>query len=224
MAYVEITLKEFLGFLEDGYFNYNEVLHSADTKEYVFEIPASENTLLRIFSSIDMRSNVSRDRGKDAIRLVLINKEFDVPVIRSQKTLRMANWKDHLSRKINYVLGYIEYFDRACPYCNSPLFLRKGVNGDFWSCSKYPECDYTDDYHEPKDDPIQKVHQEWIFELKLTEIKGGMKCPACRRVNHLKITENVQIKCRTIYWRVKCKICGTRGKIINDLDKTVELL
>jgi len=94
MAYVEITLKEVLGFLEDGYFNYNEVLHSADTKEYVFEIPASENTLLRIFSSIDMRSNVSRDRGKDAIRLVLINKEFDVPVIRSQKTLRMANLND----------------------------------------------------------------------------------------------------------------------------------
>lgn len=223
MAYVEITLKEFLGFLEDGYFNYNEALPSADTKEFVFDIPASENTLLRIFSSIDVRSKVSRDRGTDAIRLVLINKEFDVPVIRSQKTLRMANWREHLSRKINYVLGYIEYFDRACSYCNSPLFLRKGVNGDFWGCSKYPECNYTDDYHEPKDDPIQKVHQEWIFEFNFKGLKKMPKCPACRREGHLEIVENVQIKCRTIYWRVKCKICGTRGKIINNLEITEEL-
>lgn len=223
MSFIKITLKEFLQFLEDGNLNYEEVLPSADTKEYVFDVPAGKNTILRIFSSIDIRSKISRNYGADAIRLLLINKEFDIPVTKSQKTLRMENWRDHLSRKINYLLDYIEYFDRTCPLCNSPMFVRKGMAGEFWGCSKYPECNYTNDYNEPTNNPKQTIHQEWIFELKLTEIDGLPRCPACRRVGHIDITENVTISCRTIYWRVKCNICGTRGKIINDLDKPEEL-
>lgn len=30
-----------------------------------------------------------------------------------------------------------------CPYCNSPLILRKGKYGDFYGCSQYPKCKYT---------------------------------------------------------------------------------
>lgn len=223
MAYTKITLKEFLEFLENGYYNYKEVKPSKDTKEFVYEIPASENINLRLFSSIDTRSKTSRDYGKDAIRLVLINTEFDFPITKAQKTLRMDNWRDHLSKKINYLLDYIKYFDRKCPLCDMPLAVRKGMSGEFWSCTRYPECDYTDKYYEPKNNPIQRVHQEWIFELNLTEVKGAPRCPACRRIGHLEIIQNVQIKCRTLYWTVKCEICGTRGKIINDLGKTEEL-
>ena len=28
----------------------------------------------------------------------------------------------------------------ACPLCSSPMKRRKGKNGDFWGCSKYPDC------------------------------------------------------------------------------------
>lgn len=30
-----------------------------------------------------------------------------------------------------------------CPRCNSPMNLRKGKFGEFWSCQKYPECKGT---------------------------------------------------------------------------------
>ncbi|MBI4778588.1 topoisomerase DNA-binding C4 zinc finger domain-containing protein [Candidatus Desantisbacteria bacterium] len=33
--------------------------------------------------------------------------------------------------------------DEKCPKCSAPLILRSGKNGDFFSCSKYPECKYT---------------------------------------------------------------------------------
>ena len=32
-----------------------------------------------------------------------------------------------------------------CPLCGAPMVLRKGKNGPFWGCSKYPECKATAD-------------------------------------------------------------------------------
>ena len=31
----------------------------------------------------------------------------------------------------------------ACPYCGSKVVRRKGMYGDFWGCSSYPECRFT---------------------------------------------------------------------------------
>ena len=30
-----------------------------------------------------------------------------------------------------------------CPKCDSDLVKRKGKLGEFWGCSKYPDCNYT---------------------------------------------------------------------------------
>lgn len=32
---------------------------------------------------------------------------------------------------------------KLCPYCKNPLVLRKGKYGDFYGCSNYPKCRYT---------------------------------------------------------------------------------
>ena len=32
---------------------------------------------------------------------------------------------------------------KRCPYCKSPLILRKGKFGEFYGCSKYPACKFT---------------------------------------------------------------------------------
>jgi len=31
----------------------------------------------------------------------------------------------------------------TCPYCKNLLILRKGKYGDFYGCSNYPKCKYT---------------------------------------------------------------------------------
>ncbi len=33
--------------------------------------------------------------------------------------------------------------EKICPYCNIPLVKRKGKYGDFYGCSNYPKCKYT---------------------------------------------------------------------------------
>lgn len=33
---------------------------------------------------------------------------------------------------------------RSCPNCESPLRTVKGRFGDFWGCSNYPECKFTE--------------------------------------------------------------------------------
>ena len=37
-----------------------------------------------------------------------------------------------------------------CPLCGAPMVLRKGKNGPFWGCSKYPECRGTADNKDGK--------------------------------------------------------------------------
>lgn len=32
-----------------------------------------------------------------------------------------------------------------CPKCGAELILKNGIYGDFWSCSNYPKCTYTED-------------------------------------------------------------------------------
>ena len=216
MPYTEITLREFLDFLKYEKLTYSLTSTSRDTKEYVFDIKASPGSFIRLYSSVDIRSKVSRDIGKDAIRLILMNKELDIPIAKGQKTLRMFNWKDHLSKKIKYLLEYVRYFERKCPTCGSPLTIRKGMSGSFWGCSEYPKCKYTANYNEPGKNPVQRTHQEWIFELNLSEVDDEIQCPACMRRGYLHTTPIRNDNEEIIHWDAKCGICGTKGKIINN--------
>lgn len=208
MTHIKIPIRDFIGFLEDNNLEYKEVLPSDDTKEYVFDLPATKDTVLRLFSSIDVRSKISRNYGEDAIRLVLINTNFDIPIFKGKKTLRMENWRDNLIKKINHILDNPKFFDRMCPSCTNPLVVRKGSSGEFWGCSKYPECRFTDAYVEPARKESKRIHQEWIFELKLSKMEPPVRCPACRRKGHIQSTDKNH--------GVVCGICGTRGKVILD--------
>lgn len=216
MTYTEITLRKFLDFLKYEKLTYSLTSTSRDTKEYVFDIPASLGTVIRVFSSVDVRSKVSRDRGTDAIRLVLINKELDVPIVKGKKTLRTYNWESILSKKIRHFLEHIRHYERNCPKCHSPLAVRKGKKGEFWGCTAFPKCKYTTNYNEPGKDPVKKSHQEWIFELKASELKGSVKCPACQRGNQIK-SKGVYIGKKLVHTDLVCKNCGTKGKLINDI-------
>ena len=51
--------------------------------------------------------------------------------------------------------------DKKCPNCGKNLLIRKGKFGDFYSCSDYPNCKYT----------------EPVKSKKTVQTK--MKCPQC---------------------------------------------
>jgi DNA topoisomerase-1 len=59
-----------------------------------------------------------------------------------------------------------EEIDEKCPKCGAPLAIRLGRRGRFISCTAYPDCDYTRNVGEDK-------------EQAEPEIVEGRKCPDC---------------------------------------------
>jgi DNA topoisomerase-3 len=59
-----------------------------------------------------------------------------------------------------------------CPQCGSAMRLKKGKNGNFWSCSGYPKCTQTADDKGGK--PVFKAAKP-----KLEQPSEGKTCPAC---------------------------------------------
>ncbi|MFH1037034.1 MAG: type I DNA topoisomerase [Patescibacteria group bacterium] len=87
-----------------------------------------------------------------------------------------------------------------CPECGSPLLIRLGRYGEFYACSKFPKCRYTQ---------------------SLKENKLGIKCPKCEGEIVIKRTKRKKIfygcknwpKCDFAVWDKptgeKCKKCGS---------------
>ena len=59
-----------------------------------------------------------------------------------------------------------EPMDEKCPKCNEPLMIRLGRRGRFVGCSAYPDCDYTRNLGEDK-------------EEEKPEIVEDRSCPTC---------------------------------------------
>lgn len=60
-----------------------------------------------------------------------------------------------------------EALDELCPKCNKPLSIRLGKRGRFIGCTGYPDCDYTRNLQENREESLQP------------QIVEGRKCPQC---------------------------------------------
>ncbi len=63
-------------------------------------------------------------------------------------TERQYSGKDYRKTHKEQVIAIKKEYQNAkdnsiCPYCKAPLVLRKGKFGDFYGCSNYPKCRYT---------------------------------------------------------------------------------
>lgn len=152
--YVRITKDEFEEFLNDvglGWWLTDEDSKGTRkeqnfSQEYIYGIPLSvapDSLELRLFSTIDKRTDVCRDKGTDAIRLVIWdNKEF-VPVGGRKKTLRIKTWRKNLQKKIKELKEDWDTYTTECDQCNGWLVKREGEYGEFLGCSRYPRCKNT---------------------------------------------------------------------------------
>lgn len=113
-----------------------------NTKEYVYEIQtAYPEIVIKIYSTIDVRSNVSRTIGTDAIRTVALYKNKQL-FYKATKTLRLKTWQDNLEAKLREIMDKIITVP-ICPVCGTMMIQRKGRNGLFWGCINYPTCTKT---------------------------------------------------------------------------------
>ncbi len=73
-------------------------------------------------------------------------------------------FKENLDRKTKEVAKFQKILDRNCPECGKVMVEKFGKFGNFYACSGYPECKYTEANEEEK---------------KLQAEAGQEKCPEC---------------------------------------------
>jgi topoisomerase-like DNA binding C4 zinc finger protein len=135
--YTEITLQEMKTKLEaQGFEYYNDPYAT----EYVFQKyvdRAGNKYTLKLYTSISKYTDDSRDVGSDAIRLVVIG---NGKMFGEGRVNRTQHWKYNMSKRINTW----DTLFKVCPQCGNALKERKGKFGDFYGCSTFPKCGYTE--------------------------------------------------------------------------------
>lgn len=146
--YVQPTKEDFEGCLDGTPLDF-EIDHQAPGKEYVYDshdfMPEHTGVVLRIFSTIDMRTDKARDKGADAIRTIVWNRNVMAPMGGRVKTLRIESWCKNLKKKINSLVDEYDKYTKQCPKCGRWMVIRDGKYGEFLACSGYPDCDHTED-------------------------------------------------------------------------------
>lgn len=123
-------------------------------KEYIYDFKLGElngqNCKLRIYSSIDTRTDSVRDIGEDAIRVNICDKYNDALLLNNERykhIKRTGNWKKRLSDRIDKYTKQFPQNISLCPECSSPLKIKSGKYGKFISCSSWSpdkdNCEYT---------------------------------------------------------------------------------
>ena len=102
---------------------------------------------IRIYSSIDRRTNTTRDSGQDAIRVTLYDLFKERPVKVEKRVNRTQNALSNMRERAREMWQYVSTRNNICPTCQSLLVKRtaKRTKKQFLGCSNYPECKHTQD-------------------------------------------------------------------------------
>lgn len=101
----------------------------------------------------------------------------------------------------------------ACPQCESPLLLRRSKFGEFWGCSKYPECKYVKHKHK-EIIPCPDCDDGKIIERKSKKqtFYGCSNYPDCKKTYSNKPTETLCTKCEDHMVQHKKKlVCNNKS-------------
>jgi len=132
--YVTITKAEMHDVLTArGY----QVLTTTNALEYVY-VKVIEGYTVLVNTSVDIRTNRSREVGSDAIRVIVLDSNKNV--INGEKRVnRSEGWAIRLNARLdNWKDGIV-----FCDNCGRPMKERKGKYGKFLGCTAYPVCTYT---------------------------------------------------------------------------------
>lgn len=141
MGFVTITKEEFEKFLPKDF----TVVDNPQSKEIIYDFPTKDSRInLRVYSSVDIRTNDTRGIGKDAIRCVLIDTKSDKPIDKGKRTHRMENWRERLQEKLDLLQSEVDGV-KFCRSCGSAMALRTAKKGNnsgssFYGCLRYPLC------------------------------------------------------------------------------------
>lgn len=122
--------------------------NSAPGYEYAYRKEMHKDGVMyyiRVFTSIDKGTNISRSVGSDAIRIVIYNDKGYV-VGHETRVNRSTGWAIRLNARIDKWIESVMW----CPQCGHPLRERTGKYGKFRGCTTFPVCGYTEPIHEKR--------------------------------------------------------------------------
>jgi len=139
MSYTEITQKEFEYVLSHlGKVGYTwEKLDEPNAKENVYMVSIND-IHIKVFSSIV--DGISRNVGKDAIRVVGWDLQSDRPISASEgRVNRTDKWAENLKSRIQTVVSKVVDVRDApkCKVCGGMMAEMKGKYGKFMGCLNY---------------------------------------------------------------------------------------
>jgi hypothetical protein len=154
--YVSITREEFedtIFYRKNGKRNEFQQVDLDGVWELVYEHPVHGTPLvIRVYSSIHVTSGKSRDVGKDAIRITLVDKENDDGLDKTKRINRVPGWQDRLRKRVLKLYNQIKTKDdkefKFCHRCGSimkTLTTRKeGPNKDkkFLKCVSCKQAEF----------------------------------------------------------------------------------
>lgn len=115
------------------------------TRELVFAKRVDQDNIpmsLRVYTGINP-NGVSREVGKDAIRVVLFMRTRDGSIFKlggSKRVHRVLFWKKNLQKRLDSWLDSMP--KHKCSQCGSPMLPRNGKYGKFLGCSNW-DCKNT---------------------------------------------------------------------------------
>lgn len=122
-----------------------ESSHRRFDQELVYQIDLDEPRLsIYLFSSINSRTGLAREKGGDAIRTVIWDKESGRPVGGKKRTNRIKTWRKNLKPKILELKEEWGEHVTECDVCGGWMVKREGEYGEFLGCTNYPECHNTE--------------------------------------------------------------------------------
>lgn len=156
---------------------------------YVQTHPADPRVKIKLYSSIPSHMTISRDCGKDAIRLALI---FDdggkgICLGKPARTYRVPGWDRRLAEKIGELREKMpDVIDCDRPGCGGIMVKRKGRNGPFYGCSNYKPKNCRNSFNA---DEVEGWQPKPPAD-QATERLGPVKCQIIlRKAIHALLTE-----------------------------------
>lgn len=135
------SMEEELDSIENGKENWQKVLKSFD-EDFESNLDYVKQNIKGSFVSIE--TNI---KDEDGTVMYLKYGRYG-PYLGSQDgskkmSIPSGSKIDYDGSKVRIDMAKPEILDEKCPKCGAPLVKRVGRYGEFISCSRYPECDYT---------------------------------------------------------------------------------
>lgn len=100
---------------------------------------------IRILSSVDINTGMTRDRAKDAIHIMVLDtqgKRPDRPLV-DYRVNRTENALSNVVKRAREAYAYVSKFPEHHCTCGSLLVVRGKPGRQFLGCTAYPDCKET---------------------------------------------------------------------------------